>query len=53
MNDKLTVTDSKLDSISEELQLANKHIGALSKAQEKMDVKLEWIMRVNYTSQPM
>ena len=45
MNDKLTEADSKLDTISDELRNANKHIAAVSKGQERMDEKLDWIMR--------
>ena len=45
MNDKLSVADSKLDTISGELRLANTHLVAVSKGQDRMDEKLDWIMR--------
>lgn len=45
MNDKLTEADGKLGTISDELRIANKNIAAMSKGQERIDDKLDWIMR--------
>ncbi len=38
--------DRKLDVMTGQLQLANEGVSQLVAGQEKMDVKLEWIMRL-------